>query len=290
MKSLPPGRTISVLLSLVPLTASAQNFVDLNFKNNVQQTNATNPNNSTLGPAYFAGLTLDFVNVAFVNGLAVDARVTLNWAAGNPISPGYEFVGYIPDYNKTNNGPGGDLGVYYRSINGYDTVPYTGGISYTITFYEGGNSFTTEQTLSNFRFLIYDHDGEKDQSESIRTFESDGFVGYQIGSKSGITTHNENGIWDFDSRGWNHPEDSADGGFIAYYENTSSVRFDMYATTSPDLPYAYNGVFAAFDGDLSVNGKTTDGFNSYVPVPEPSTPLLVLGATTLALLRRTRQS
>ncbi len=289
MKSLPPGRIVSALLFLLPLTGSAQNFVNLDFSQNVQATNATNPNNSTLGPAYYAGLTLDFVNVAFVNGLAVDARVTLNWAAGNPVSPGYEFVGYIPDYNSADNGPGGDLGVYYRSINGYSNSNYTGGISYTITFYESGSNYTTQQTLSNFRFLVYDHDGEPGQAESIRTFASDGFVGYQIGENSGITTRNENGIWDFDSRGWNHPETTAEGGFIAYYENTSSVRFDMYATTSPTLPWGNNGVFAAFDGDLSVNGGNTNGFNPYQPIPEPSTPLLAMGAVSLAMLRRTRQ-
>lgn len=288
MKRLPPGRIVSALLFLVPLTGSAQNFVDLDFSHNVQPTNATNPNNSTLGPEYFAGLTLDFVNVAFVDGFAVDARVTLNWAAGNPVSPGYEFVGYIPDYNTT-NGPGDDLGVYYRSINGYDSTPYTGGISYTITFYENGSNFTTTQTLSNLRFLIYDHDGEDDQEESIRTFESDGFVGYQIGQDSEITTRNSNGIWDFDSRGANHSESNADGAFIAYYENTSSIRFDMYATTDPNLPWGNNGVFAAFDGNLSVTGGNTDGFYSYMPIPEPSTPLLAMGAMALTMLRRTRQ-
>ncbi|RYD46935.1 MAG: hypothetical protein EOP83_28830 [Verrucomicrobiaceae bacterium] len=289
MKSLPPGRIVSALLLLTPLTASAQNFVDLDFSHNVQATNAFYPNNSTLGPAYFAGLTLDFENVAFVNGLAVDARVTLNYAGGNPISPGYEFVGYIPDYNTAGTNPGNDLGVYYRSINGYSSSPYTGGVSYTITFYESGSNYTTKQTLSNFRFLVYDHDGEEDQSETVRTFASDGFVGYQIGKNSGITTRDSNGIWDFDARGSNHPETTADGGFIAYYENTSSVRFDMYATTSPNLPWANNGVFAAFDGDLSVTGGSTNDFYSYQPIPEPATSLLAVGAVALAMLRRTRQ-
>lgn len=289
MNSLPPGRIVSALLFLVPLTGSAQNFVNLDFSQNVQPTNATNPNNSTLGPAYYAGLTLDFVNVAFVNEFAVDARVTINFATSPGVSPGYEFVGYIPDYNSASGGPEGDLGVYYRSMQNL-LLPVTGGISYTISFYESGSNFTTAQTLSDFRFLIYDHDGEEDQSETIRTFESDGFVGYQIGTDSGITTRDgDGGIWDFDAGGVGHPETTADGGFIAYYHNTSSIRFDMYATTLPSLLSGNNGVFAAFDGDLSLTGGSTSGFGSYVPIPEPSTTLLAAAAASLAMLRRKRE-
>ncbi len=288
MKRLPPGRIVSALLFLVPMTGSAQNFVDLDFSHNVQPTNATNPNNSTLGPAYYAGLTLDFVNVAFVNEFAVDARVTINFATSPGVSPGYEFVGYIPDYNSAAGGPEGDLGVYYRSMLN-NVLPVTGGISYTISFYESGSNFTTSKTLSDFRFLIYDHDGEPGQSESIRTYESNGFVGYQIGNISGIHAHDENGAWSFDSRGSGHPEDNADGAFIAYYHNTSSVTFDMYATTLPWLPGANNGVFAAFDGDLSLTGGSTTGFGNYQSIPESSTSLLAVGAASLAMLRRKRQ-
>lgn len=288
MKSLPPGRIVSVLLCLAPLSVSAQNFVDLDFSHNIQATNATNPNNSTLGPAYYAGLTLDFQNVAFVNELGVDARVTINFATSPGVSPGYEFVGYIPDYNSASGGPEGDLGVYYRSMLN-NVLPVTGGISYTISFYESGSNFTTAKTLSDFRFLIYDHDGEPGQSETIRTHTNDGFVGYQIGSISGITAREGDGYWDFDARGYGHPEDNADGGFIAYYQNTSSVTFDMYATTLPWLPGVNNGVFAAFDGDLSLTGGSTTGFDPYVAIPEPSTSLLAVAAVSLAMLRRNRQ-
>lgn len=288
MKRLPPGSIVSAFLFLAPVTGSAQNFVNLDFSQNVQPTNATNPNNSTLGPAYYAGLTLDFVNVAFVNEFAVDARVTINFATSPGVSPGYEFVGYIPDYNSASGGPEGDLGVYYRSMLN-NQVAVTGGISYTISFYESGSNFSTSQTLTDFRFLIYDHDGEPGQSESIRTRESDGFVGYQIGSISGITARDENGAWSFDSRGSGHPEDNADGGFIAYYHNTSSVTFDMYGTTQPWLPGANNGIFAAFDGDLSLTNGSTSGFDSFVNIPEPSASLLAVGAASLAMLRRKRE-
>lgn len=283
----PTGSILSVLLGVTPVTASAQNFVDLDFSHHVQPTNGVNPNNSTLGPAYYAGLTLDFVNVAFVDELAVDARVTINFETSPGVSPGYEFVGYIPDYNSASDGPEGDLGVYYRSkLDNLTQV--TGGISYTISFYESGSNFTTAKTLTDFRFLIYDHDGEPGQSESIRTYAADGFVGYQLGGISGIHAHDEGGAWSFDARGSNHPEDNADGSFIAYYQNSSSVTFDLYATTETWLPGANNGIFAAFDGDLSLIGGNTLGFDPRVNIPEPASVMVTSVATLLALLRRQR--
>jgi hypothetical protein len=277
----PPVR-IGLALLLTSLTASAQNFVDLDFSQNVQPNNAIYPNQSTLGPEYFSGYTFDFVNVAFVNGLAVDARVTVTG-----VSEGYDFVGYIPDYNQATGGPEGDLGVYYRSELG-NQQEVTGGISYTISFYQSGSNFTTSQTLSDIRFLIYDHDGETGQSESIRTYAADGFTGYQIGNVSGIHVHDEGDSYRFDARGAGHPEDNADGGFIAYYHETSSIRFDMFSTTSPTLPGANNGIFGAFDGDLSLIGGNTSGFGTFVPVPEPSVNLLTAAAASLAMLRRSR--
>lgn len=279
MQSLPPGRILASLFVTVSF-CQAQNFVGLDFSNNIQKTNAEYPNNSTLGPKYYTGLQLDFANVA----AGVDARISLNFPPG--VSPGYEYIGYIPNYNDTPTG-GGDLGVYYRSILGNQTA-VTGGISYTISFYESGSNFGTSKVLSDLRFLVYDHDGEPGQSESIRTYFSDGLVGYQLHQNSGIIALNEGDSYRFNARGENQPETTADGGFIAYYQNTSSIRFDMFATTQPWLPAANNGIFAAFDGDLSVNGGTTSGFRPYVAVPEPSAAVLTSGAAILALFRRKR--
>ncbi len=277
----PPGRIVVALL-MTHLAASAQNFVNLDFSQNVQATNAIYPNQSTLGPNYYSGYTFDFVNVALVNGLAVDARITVT-----SVSEGYDFVGYIPDYNQAAGGPEGDLGVYYRS-EANNTEEVTGGISYTISFFESGSNFTTLQTLSDIRFLIYDHDGETGQSEGIRTYLSDGLVGYQIKEGSGIQSQAEGDAWTFDAGGSGHPEDTADGGFIALYHNTSSVRFDMFATTSPSLPQGNNGIFAAFDGDLSLIGGNTVGFGTLVTVPEPSASLLAAATISFGLLRRRR--
>lgn len=275
------------MLLAVATSASAQNFVDLDFSQNIQATNAWNPNNSTLGPNYYAGIQLDFKDVAFVDGKGVDARVSLNFATSPGVTPGYEFIGYIPDYNPTTGG--GDLGVYYRSILG-NTQTVTGGISYTISFFEGGSEFNKTQTLSDVRFLIYDHDGEPGQDEGILTYLADGMTGYQIGKSSGIHAHHHDEFIQFDARGENHQETNADGGFLVYYQNTSSIRFDMYAITQPWLHPQNNGVFAAFDGDLSVVGKDISGFHGFVAVPEPSTSLLGAGAVTLALFRRGRRS
>jgi hypothetical protein len=278
----PPLRRVTLFFCLSPLLAHAQNFVNLDFSNNIQETNANYPNNSTLGPAYYAGLTLDFANVS----AGIDARVSINYTTASGVSPGYEFVGYIPNYDSAASQPDGDLGVYYRSILG-NTEAVTGGISYTISFYESGSNFMASATLSDVRILIYDHDGEPGQSESIRTFANDGFAGYQIGDVSGIHVHDEGDSWRFDAAGTDLPATSADGSFIAYYQNTSSIRFDLIATTEPTLPGQRNGIFAAFDGDLSLTGGLTTAFNPYVAVPEPGAALLtILGISMMAIRRK----
>ena len=44
----------------------------------------------------------------------------------------------------------------------------------------------------------------------------------------------------------------------------------------------------AFDGDLSITYGSTAGFGSFVAVPEPSAPLLVMSALLLNLVHRRR--
>ena len=281
MGILPPGR-VAALLFTTPLVVKAQNYLPLDFSQNVQATNAIYPNNSTLGPEYYSGFTFDFVNVTTSNGQAVDARVTILSTSGD-----YNFVGWIPDYNSASGQPEGDLGVYYRH-DGNFAFP-TGGITFSMSFYEGGGTFTNAAVLSDFRFLIYDHDGEPGQHESIRTYEDDGFTGYQLRDGSGIHTHDEGDSWRFDAGGTNLSETGPEGGFIAYYQNTSSIRFDMFATTYPTNPSGNNGVFAAFDGDLSVTNGGTGGFGAFVPVPEPGAAALACSTLALMLLRRHRR-
>jgi hypothetical protein len=275
-----PRHVIQILL-LAPLTASAQNILPLDFSQNVQDTDAIYPNNSTLGPEYYSGHTFDFVNVTTANGHSIDARVTILGTAG-----GYEFVGWLPDYNSDAGEPQGDLGVYYKH-DGDFSAPL-GGIAYTLSFYEGGGAFTNAAVLSDFRLLIYDHDGEPGQSESIRTYEADGFAGFQIRDGSGIHSHHEGDTWRFDAGGQGLSETGPEGSFIAYYQNTSSIRFDMFSTTSPSNPAGNSGIFAAFDGNLSLTGGLTTNFAAFVPVPEPSSASLTAAAISLSLLRRCR--
>ena len=76
---------------------------------------------------------------------------------------------------------------------------------------------------------------------------------------------------------------------ILYDQNTSSVRFDLFATTLPELPGPNNGIFAAWDGDLGLTGGSTANFGNIVVVPEPGTPLLFGAALAGFLLRRARE-
>lgn len=283
---------LSFLIIFATASAVAQNITLLDFTKNVQSTDSIYPNNSTLGPEYFSGLSFDFKEVATIEGGAtIDARVTVVSTAGN-----YNFVGWIPDYNSAVGEPDGDLGVYYRHNGFFDPEDplnpgaerfSSGGISYTISFFEGGGTFTTAAVMSRIGFLIYDFDGEAYQSEGIRTYESDGFSGYQTYTGSGITASDESGIWTFNSPGGNLSETGPEGSFIAYFDNTSTIRFDMFSTTSTNNPTGNNGVFAAFDGDLSLTNGTT-GFEPLVNVPEPSSALLMAAAASVALFRRNR--
>ncbi|MCW1926208.1 PEP-CTERM sorting domain-containing protein [Luteolibacter arcticus] len=282
---------LACLVAALPLGAMAQTYVDLDFSGNVQPASQMYPNNSTLGPYYSSAHSMDFANAGTYNGNSVDVRVSfLGLTDGEGSSfretSTYQWVGWIPDYNDSfsNN----DLGVYYRQDGNLEQP--TGGIAWSMSFFLGGSDFQTEITLPGVRLLVYDHDGETLQAESIRAFGGNGLVGYQLHDNSEINVLNEDGSYRFDSRGSGHPETTADGGMILYYENTSSIRFDMFGTTYPGLPPQNLGIFAAWDGNLGVNGGNTNGFGDLVTVPEPTAPILLGIATAGLLLRRTRQA
>lgn len=279
----PPAPGVLAALLLGHAIANAQNHLPLDFSQNVQPVNAIYPNLSTLGPEYYSGSVFDFRNVTSLNGQAIDARVSLLGTSG-----GYEFVGWIPDYDQDAGQPAGDLGIYYRHNGDFNAA--TGGISWSLTFYQGDGTFTQEALLTDFRLLIYDHDGEPGQSEAIRSHHSDGLYGYQLHDSSGINAHQHGAAVRFDAGGTGKSETSPEGGFIAYYQNTSSVRFDMLATTLPENPAGNNGIFAAIDGDLGLTGGVPTGFGAFVAVPEPSTSALTCAALLLGLLRRSRQT
>jgi hypothetical protein len=269
--------------------AAAQSYVDLNFSNNVQPAWAMYPNNSTLGPNYAPETYLDFAGAGTYNGSSVDVRVSVIGLTDGETSnfrstSTYQWVGWIPDYNGSagNN----DLGVYYRHDGNY--AQETGGIAWTLSFFEGGTDFSVPMTLPGVRFLIYDHDGEPYQSESIRAFGGDGLAGYRLHDNSGIHVHDEDGNFRFDSRGEGHPETTPDGGMILYYHDVSSVRFDWFSTSQSGLAPGNNGIFGALDGDLGLTGGSTTGFGEFIPVPEPSASLLMAAAILGLALRRRR--
>ncbi len=275
-----PTSPVTSLLTLALLTTTslrAQQYSPLDFYNHVQETNGMYPNMSTLGPEYYYGTSFDFSGVTTVDGQSIDARVTLTGTSGS-----YEPVGWLPHYNQQDD----DLGAYYRYTG--DSSQPTGGVSFTLTFYQGDGSFSTVAELDAFRILIYDHDGEPGQSETVTITTADGFTGYQLHNDSGITASSGTGnTWDFDARGENHDEETASGGFIAYYENTSSISFSLTATTSPDLEVGKYGIFTGFDGNLSLTDIETSGFGSFVAVPEPTACALAsLGGLALTLRRR----
>ncbi|MCW1913953.1 PEP-CTERM sorting domain-containing protein [Luteolibacter sp. GHJ8] len=279
----------SLALAALISAAAGQTYVDLNFSNNVQPATQMYPNNSTLGPYYTSEPSLDFANAGTYNGIGIDVRVSqigLTDGETSNLRPTstYEWVGWIPDYNTSAGSD--DLGVYYRHDGNYSQE--TGGIAWSMSFYEAGSNFSVPVTLPGVRFLIYDHDGEPYQSESIRAFGSDGLVGYQLHNNSEISVVDENGNLRFDSRGSNHLETTADGGMILYYNNVSSVRFDWFATTQFGLAPESHGIFAAIDGNLGLTNGSTNGFGNFVPVPEPSTALLTGAAAAGMALRRRR--
>lgn len=292
-----PHRHIPLLLLLSALPCAAQTYLDLDFRNNVEATNAQFPNNSSLGPNYYSGQTMHFTNVTSQNGVSVDAVVTVSAKEGS-----YDLIGWIPHYNHQWTNRRGDLGAYAAFTGTYPdaTSPALGGLTYQISFYVGGESllpsdrFQTEIALSAFRFLVYDHDGEPSQAESIRTFYEDGFVGYQIRDGSGITTEADASSVIFHSQGSNLSETTDAGSFIAYYENTSSIQFQLLASTTHDAVGPLGGylntygIFTAFDGSLSLINGDTANFGATVPVPEPSAILLLGITATAAFLRRKR--
>lgn len=275
--------------ALFSAEASAQSYVDLNFSNNVQPALEMYPNNSTLGPYYTSIPTLDFTNAGSYNGTSIDVRVSMIGLTDGESSDirdssTYQWVGWLPDYNAT--GASDDLGVYYRHDGNYAQT--TGGIAWTMSFYEGGSNFSTPMTLPGVHFLIYDHDGEPFQSEAVRAFESDGLAGYRLSNTSGIGVQDEDGSWRFDAAGANQSETGPGGGMILYYQNVDSIRFDLFSTTLPGLPGQNSGVFGAWDGNLGVNGGGVNGFGDFVPVPEPSTAALTVAAMAGFVLRRRR--
>jgi len=250
----------------------AETITDLSFSNPVQA--ADHSNLGGLGPAY-SGTTYDFLNVA----AGVDMRVTIA-AFGN-----VSFLGSYPNYSSASGQPSGDLGYRYQA-----NSLGSGGINYTMSFFEGGGTFTTAKILPALSLMIYDVDGEPNQDESVRVFAADGFTTYQLPKAGGMTAQAEGmSSMKFTGPGSNRDEDDPTGAVILNCANTSSLTLQMLSdTTGGSTP---NPVFSAIDGDLSLIGGNTGSFSQAASVPEPSSfALVVIGLGGAALMRRRRRA
>lgn len=263
------------------IQAHGQSYQDLVFNQPVQ---ATNANHSTLGD-YYTGTTFDFLDVIPSMAGSVDMRVTVTGIT----TPRYSFNGSLPDYSEAAGQPGGDLGFLYSYTGGAGgTGNYgEGGVTYELSFFSGGGTFTDPYAIPDFRLMIYDIDGEPSQSESVMAFTEDGLVSYQLFNSSALgVSVDENGGHRFDGPQSLLAENNPSGAVILNYSNASSVRLQMIANTN-NLSPNNNGVFGGIDGDLSLIGSTNFG-SPVMAIPEPSVAALLLGA--LAAFRRRRRA
>lgn len=263
----------SLTILLICSTTRAAESVDIEFDNfSGSQTGTIDD----LGP-YYSSSVMKFTDVASAGGVSVDLRVTASaWGT-------HSFKGHLPDYSQTYGQPNGDLGLYYTA-----TSYGTGGLHYTLEFFEGGTNFGTSFTVSQFDLLIYDVDGEYRQSEAFRAYFADGLTSYRLAdSEDSVTAaHYSDGVL-FTGPGDNTAETDAAAAAILTFMNTSKITLDFESTTTGGpLP---NGIFTAIDGDLSMLRGDTSDFGSPVTVPEPSGLIFLSAAGVFLMARRKRR-
>ena len=254
-----PQRSCVALVGLLCSQPIFAQVFDLEFGTPVEGTNSNAP--AGLG-ASSTLTTLTFLDVAPTSGTDIDMRVSVI----NETNPAYYYSESIPNYSTASTDePNNDLGyLYFWDSATASTEP--GGITYKLEFFDGGGTFTTPFVVPEARFLIFDVDGEPVQTESVRTFTNQGFVGYQIPNTDTVTLTEENGgeSFLFTGPGTNVPESDNSGAFILYFENTNTVTFQMESITTSGT--ADNGVFSAIDGDLSFLAGDFSNFFDIVTV------------------------
>jgi hypothetical protein len=299
-------RTVSsvafiALMVLFPTTSSA---ATLNFDELVgPATGSTLIGNSSVAQT----TTARFTNVATENGRVVDAMIVATVKDSTDFaetgSAGYfGDGGFIPDYRPAGTNASADLGFLYYG-NGINSIE--NGISLAFSFFDGSGdlsgTFGQSILVDTLNFAIYDVDGESvakgggaDQSEFFRAFASDGLESYQLGTtEQALTATQEGDELTFRGPDKNYAESDASGAVVLNYANTSSFTLDFGSVQSSGANQ--NGVFSAFDGDLSLIDLANFGPEvapvSQVPAPA-SLPLLVtaLGAGWIAQRRKKRPS
>lgn len=276
--------TPMVVALATTLSASAVSAAPLVFDTPVQAATG----NSVVGSVVTA-TQIDFLNVATDQGTTVDLRVTAavkdQTDFGVPTSNGAGDAGFIPDYSNA-GAPEDDLGFLFFG-NGINTTE--NGIVLTFDFFNGtgalSGTFTDAFTVAELNFAIYDVDGEPSQSEYFTAFKSGGLTSYALGDtpQALVATDLGDGVR-FDGPGTNFPESDSSGAAMLTFTKTASFVLDFGAVQTGGP--VQNGVFTAFDGDLSLFDPSD--FRppvSTVPVPA-GLPLIASALGGLALLRR----
>jgi hypothetical protein len=267
-----------LLLSITLCSTSFATIINLDFSNQVETNNTSDPYG--LGPGY-TGNTMTFLNVASYEGTTVDARVTAT-AFGV-----YEFAHHLPNYNQTTAAePNGDIGFILNA-----TEYGTGGLTYIFELFDGtgsdSGSFNIPFIAEQLAIMVYDVDGEASQSETFRAFLTDGLLSYQTGTNAAslVASTDVYGNVLFVGPGQNFSEQDTTGAAILRYTNTSQFTLNFESETFyGSLP---NGVFSAMDGDLSMG---SDGFSPPVYVFEPPTILLFLLASLPIICCQSRKA
>jgi hypothetical protein len=348
LKSLASSGIFSALTLAVGATVGQPHraaAVDLNFSTTVETQRNTNPFNFNFGPGVgnlgttatladpnpnganppssTTPIVVRYTDVATISpGVTIDARIT-----AQTFGTGYSFTEHIPNYSVNATGqPTGDAAFIYQiaGTSSGSTGLGAGGMSYKIELFQGGGTFSTAYVAPQLRLLAYDVDGERNsgsvppgstglstanQSEAVRAFLSDGFIGYQTGTNANSLVPEKSldgtSIL-FKGPGINYPETDTTGAAILYFQNTSAVTLQFEANTiDPARPNA-NPVFSAIDGDLSLipnnptnfdsNGYVTvaagyNGFVSATAVPEPFTIIgSIIGGTAAFRMRKKLKS
>ena len=259
--------------------------VNLRFNNPVEASDFTYTTGA-LGPGISSRI-VRFANVA----TGIDAKVTatpFTGAAPGGTGTDYTFSGHLPNYSTAAGEPAADLGFKY-DIAANKTGK--GGLTYKIEFFNTGSNYTTAITPANFRFLVYDVDGEPAQNEAVRIAKNSGLVSYQLGgnTSSALTFSQDATSYLFSGRGVDQAENDSSGAAIFNFDNINAVTFEFEADTITSSNVA-NRVFSAIDGDLSYLSSFTNGgaasFGAVVAVPEPFTIIGTLVGGTAALRMR----
>lgn len=276
------------LLMAVAATASQADkaaAINLKFTNPVESSDFTYTTGA-LGP----GISSRIVRFASV-ATGIDAKVTatpFTGAAPGGTGTDYTFSGHLPNYSTAPLEPSGDLGFKY-DIAANKTGK--GGLTYQIEFFNTGSDYTTAIAPANFRFLVYDVDGEPAQNEAVRIAKNSGLVSYQLGGNtaSALQFSQDTTSYLFSGRGVDQLENDSSGAAIFNFDNINKVTFNFEADTITSNNSA-NRVFSAIDGDLSYLSSFTNGgaasFGPVVAVPEPFSIIGTLVGGTAALRMR----